>query len=524
MKRLFFPFAVLLITLFFTSHSYAQVTNLNVLGKTPGQLFTMESGGAMSWSFNVPNPGDTALVTVYLDVNGDRSVDAGDKIWQQFFHIDGDTVGQDGPPDVDGLKNGVITLANFLLGMAPADYILQATNNGGAQAVAGTITPLTSVAFTISGKVTVPAGSSPENIFVELNRGEQYMPFFWNALTDAQGNYTIKMTSDTAGNPWDLRLLDGQFDGFIITPSSYQVTVDGDKANMDFTINVSDAKVLGTLKVEDGTPIPSVQVTLSDENNQNRHFSITDVNGSFQMGLASSELNGQRWILQAWLNPNDTTENLLSPRYQFNVINTGDSLYRDLTAYSVDGTITGTITFATNAPFSVLTTDNIPFLQLQAFADTAFSITHPDTITGDYTLRVSSKLGTYDIFVNNLPPGYDDIRTTGKAGDTGVNLNFTLTDVKERTSGIPESYSLSQNYPNPFNPSTNINYDIPSSSFVNITIYNELGQKVVTLVNKEQKGGKYVVSFNASNLSSGVYFYQLRANNFVQIKKMILLK
>ena len=99
-----------------------------------------------------------------------------------------------------------------------------------------------------------------------------------------------------------------------------------------------------------------------------------------------------------------------------------------------------------------------------------------------------------------------------------------FTDVKERTSGIPESFSLSQNYPNPFNPTTNINYDIPNSSFVNITVYNELGQKVITLVNKEQKAGKYVVSFNASNLSSGVYFYQLKANDFVQIKKMILLK
>ncbi|PIW69008.1 MAG: hypothetical protein COW08_09460, partial [Ignavibacteriales bacterium CG12_big_fil_rev_8_21_14_0_65_30_8] len=105
-----------------------------------------------------------------------------------------------------------------------------------------------------------------------------------------------------------------------------------------------------------------------------------------------------------------------------------------------------------------------------------------------------------------------------------ANLNYTLTDVKERSSGIPESFSLSQNYPNPFNPTTNINYDIPDESFVNITVYDYLGREVITLVNREQKAGKYVVSFDATNLSSGIYFYKITSNEFVQTKKMILLK
>ncbi len=524
MKKYFYTFLIFLFVMFFASQNYAQVTNLVVAGASPGGHFTLESGGEMTWLYNVPNPGDTALVKIWIDLNGDKTIDSGDKLWQQLFQIDGDSVGQNGVPDVDGKANGSISLSNFLLGLAPADYILEVTNRGVGQKVAGTITPLTNVGYTISGKVIVPSGVDPANIVVELSRNEQFMPFFWDALTDAQGDYTIKMTTDTAGNPWVLQLTDGQFPGSQITPTNYQVTVNSNKINKDFTVTISDAEIVGIVKREDGTPLAFQGISLTDKNGQNRHNVNSDVNGLFQIGLSSSELTGQTWILQAWMFPNDTTENFLSPRHQFNVINVGDSLYQDLVAYNVDGTITGTVTFATGAPFSDLTINNIPFMQLEAFTDSSFSITYPDTITGKFTLRVSSKLGTYDIFSLNLPPGYNDIHGSGKAGDTGVNINYTLTDVKERKSGIPESFSLSQNYPNPFNPTTNINYDIPNSSFVNITIYNELGQKVISLINKEQKAGKYVVSFDASKLSSGVYFYQLKANDFVQIKKMILLK
>ncbi len=101
------------------------------------------------------------------------------------------------------------------------------------------------------------------------------------------------------------------------------------------------------------------------------------------------------------------------------------------------------------------------------------------------------------------------------------------------------SFKLNQNYPNPFNPTTTITYSIPTSSViarspandgkqsivnVALTVYNVLGQKIAMLVNKEQAPGNYSVQFNASNLTSGVYFYTLRAGDFVSTKKMILMK
>ena len=88
----------------------------------------------------------------------------------------------------------------------------------------------------------------------------------------------------------------------------------------------------------------------------------------------------------------------------------------------------------------------------------------------------------------------------------------------------PLRYSLEQNYPNPFNPITKIKYSITQSSFVGLQFYDILGNEIETLVNEEKTSGVYEIVFNAANLSSGIYFYQLKAGNFIQTRKMILLK
>lgn len=88
----------------------------------------------------------------------------------------------------------------------------------------------------------------------------------------------------------------------------------------------------------------------------------------------------------------------------------------------------------------------------------------------------------------------------------------------------PTNYSLSQNYPNPFNPTTKINFNVAKSGFVSMKIYNILGKEVATLVNGNYNTGSYSVDFNASKLSSGVYFYSIEVNGFKDIKKMMLVK
>jgi len=94
----------------------------------------------------------------------------------------------------------------------------------------------------------------------------------------------------------------------------------------------------------------------------------------------------------------------------------------------------------------------------------------------------------------------------------------------ENAPGLPDKYQLSQNYPNPFNPSTTISYSIPKEGNVVLKIYNVLGQEIKTLINQFQSAGNYKISFDASFLTSGIYFYSIRSDNFTQVKKMVLVK
>ncbi len=91
-------------------------------------------------------------------------------------------------------------------------------------------------------------------------------------------------------------------------------------------------------------------------------------------------------------------------------------------------------------------------------------------------------------------------------------------------NAIPKAFALSQNFPNPFNPSTKINYQISKSEFVSLRVYDILGNEVSTLVNEKKSPGNYEANFNAASLTSGVYFYQIKAGSFVQTKKMTLIK
>ncbi len=91
-------------------------------------------------------------------------------------------------------------------------------------------------------------------------------------------------------------------------------------------------------------------------------------------------------------------------------------------------------------------------------------------------------------------------------------------------SEVPAGFSLSQNYPNPFNPATNVEFSIPKSGFVNLTIYDAMGREVETLVNGDLKPGTYKADWDAANYPSGVYFYRLNAGSFTETKRMVLIK
>ena len=99
-----------------------------------------------------------------------------------------------------------------------------------------------------------------------------------------------------------------------------------------------------------------------------------------------------------------------------------------------------------------------------------------------------------------------------------------LNTIEVNYNNIPSAFGLNQNYPNPFNPSTKISFQVAEKSNVNVSVYDILGNKVTTLVNETKTPGQYEISFDASHLSSGVYFYKMQADKFVVTKKMTVIK
>jgi hypothetical protein len=100
----------------------------------------------------------------------------------------------------------------------------------------------------------------------------------------------------------------------------------------------------------------------------------------------------------------------------------------------------------------------------------------------------------------------------------------TITGIKESSANLPTGFTLSQNFPNPFNPNTIIRYTLPENLYVTLKVYNSLGEQVATVVNEKQNAGQHEVLLKCSNLTSGVYYYHIRAGEFMETKKIVLLK
>ncbi len=107
---------------------------------------------------------------------------------------------------------------------------------------------------------------------------------------------------------------------------------------------------------------------------------------------------------------------------------------------------------------------------------------------------------------------------------TTREFNNQVTEVEDNFFSLPTEYSIAQNYPNPFNPTTTISYSIPENKYVTLSIYDALGKEIAVLDNGFRIAGNYSHTFDASNLSSGMYFFTIRSGNFVQTKKMLLMK
>ena len=107
---------------------------------------------------------------------------------------------------------------------------------------------------------------------------------------------------------------------------------------------------------------------------------------------------------------------------------------------------------------------------------------------------------------------------------TDISGEVLVDDIAEFSNVRPAVFKLNQNYPNPFNPVTMINYQLPMTSDVELSVYNLLGQKVATLVNVRQRAGYHQIEWGAGGFSSGIYYYRIEAGDFQDVKKMVLLR
>jgi Secretion system C-terminal sorting domain len=141
-----------------------------------------------------------------------------------------------------------------------------------------------------------------------------------------------------------------------------------------------------------------------------------------------------------------------------------------------------------------------------------------DTLWETLTLNYNS--------INKIIIRVDSSENNGIADYNFDNFSFSsaVTSVLKDSSNIPISYELSQNYPNPFNPTTVINYGLAKAGRIVLKIYNVLGKEVSKLVDSKKAAGRYSVTFDASNLSSGIYIYVLKTDGFISSKKMLLIK
>ena len=199
---------------------------------------------------------------------------------------------------------------------------------------------------------------------------------------------------------------------------------------------------------------------------------------------------------------------------------------------------------ATNSPYVLVLNNQVFF---ESSVNNLFAAVSADLVSGDTLWTTRPKYLNPWPLTWGSPLVYDNKLYLAKDGEgvfcydagevnqswpmVGGNIHATnsyyeplLIGVKNEVAGIPELYLLDQNYPNPFNPSTNIKYHIPFESHVSLKVYDILGKEVAHLVNKNHQPGSYSVEFNAKNLSSGVYIYTIKAGDFLQSRKMLVMK
>ena len=396
--------------------------------------------------------------------------------------------------------------------------------------------------FILSGNVSDSSGNSLKAKIAVYNVAlNSWSRLFYQAVTDSSGNYSIQVKQgDTLvvyAQAYNKEYIPQFYNGETTFQTADKIGVTQNITGINFVLlhkPVYNNGISGIVINSDSIGVPSIiqAIRQGDSDIKHRYSTNTDSLGNYSF----SYMNPGNYILLAipqngyiptfftydgtqTLKWKDADSVVVTASSMVTGINFNVTAISDSGAATVNGQVRDNSGNPLNGAF-IYAVDGNQQTYSFGISDSAGNYTISGLIPGSYSIT-SQLYGYNDAPTSSVSLNYST--------EFSTSASFTLTPesvtaVKENTPVVIGSFKLNQNYPNPFNPSTVISFTIPNQSKVTLKVYNILGSEVETLVNESKPAGSYNVTFNAGKLSSGVYFYQLIAGNFVSTKKLLLLK
>jgi hypothetical protein len=498
-------------------------------------------GDSLQWTISGLPVGATVSNEIWIDLNAngvlDRSTDILLFSFSQTDGVNGATGGNGNPGDMDGSANGVIYFVKMNLGLAPAHYIFRTALGSDTISATFTEAAIPSPTYTISGSVQ-KLGTGVANVLVSA---QGYDNSEWDALTDANGNYTINIKA-AAGAQYQVQIQSTSVtNGYTASPGSDQVTLNANLTGINFVL--AAGKITGSVRDTVGNPLVNISVNVYPPNGGTNYNGQTDGSGNYAIAVPPGSYRIQ------FGNSSQSTGYLITYYNQAyvdwmsnNVIvsSSTDTVKNINAVLKKGGVISGTVVNAGSNGWGITaypygSNGNPSFSAGFGSGGTYSFVVLPGTYSIQFSMYSQNSNST-QFYYNQISQLPGTAVTVSAVGDTvfGINADFTgpVTSVPGTKSAAPKTFALSQNYPNPFNPSTVIGYQLPMTGSVTLKIYNVLGQEVASLVNGTQSAGSYSVVWNASQFASGVYFYKIQVRqtdgtqtgSFAATKRLVLLK
>jgi len=392
------------------------------------------------------------------------------------------------------------------------------------------------VTFPISTIVANDGTEDKEWLETDFTPGSPYYNNLYISWTRFSGNSGIKLTRSTnSGSNWsnavaiadpsspgqgsDLAIgLDGEIYVTWVGGTATQDYIYFDKSTdggLSFgTDRVIQQGLTPTIPItSSGVTFPSIDTDVSGgANNGNIYLVWCDGrNGDADIFLTRSTNKGANWSSPLRVN-NDPVSNGKMQCWPWLAVSDSGNIaviFYDTRNTSANNIVEAYLALSTDGGLS--------------FTNTPLSDVPSPTIQPNSDIRFGDYIGI-DYYGGKIVPVWTDERTGGFNMECYTAVVDGTVGVSHINNLVPDEFVLSQNYPNPFNPETKIAYSIPVKGHVSLKIYNSIGKEVASLVNRSQNSGNYEVRFDGASLNSGVYFYKIQVNDFVQTKKMILLK